>query len=247
MLHVLNDGTLACTYSGRRNGDGSFTNSSGVFVSTNGGSAWMDRSHTNMYYWTKDIVLDPYDPGQSNWYVGVFSGWGGAPNGKGGLFRTTNRGQTWTRLILSDRVTSCTFSPANSNELFFTTETEGLWYSSNIRSGSPTFTQVASYPFRQPERVFFNPYRPDEIWVTSFGHGLRMASLALVQPQMMGFWRDVGGMTVQWDSQTGQTYRVEKSVGVLSGFAPIATNLSAGSYTDPAIGDGPVFYRVSSP
>ena len=27
-------------------------------------------------------------------------------------------------------------------------------------------------PFRQPERVFFNPFNPNEVWVTSFGGGV---------------------------------------------------------------------------
>ena len=32
-----------------------------------------------MYYWTKDIVIDPNDASQNTWYAGVFSGWGGTP------------------------------------------------------------------------------------------------------------------------------------------------------------------------
>jgi hypothetical protein len=129
-----------------------------------------------MYYWTKDLVIDANDPTQNTWYVGVFSGWGGAPNGKGGLYRTTNRGVSWTRLNSLDRVTSCAINPLNANELYLTTETEGLWGSTNINSGSPSFFQVASYPFRQPERIFFNPYKPSEIWVTSFGNGIKVGS-----------------------------------------------------------------------
>ena len=176
-IHVLNDGTLACSYSGRRNPSGAFTASSGVFMSTNGGSTWLDRSHSGMLYWTKDLVIDPHDASQNTWYAGVFSGWGGPPNGLGGLYRSTNRGSTWTRINSLDRVTSCTFSPINPNEMYLTTETEGLWYSSNVTVASPVFTAVTSYPFRQPERVFFNPYNSNEIWVTSFGNGLRVGTI----------------------------------------------------------------------
>ena len=175
-IHVLNDGTLVCTYSGRRNSSGAFTASSGVFVSTDSGGSWLDRSHTGMRYWTKDLVIDPYDLTQNTWYAGVFSGWGGPPNGLGGLYRSTNRGATWTRINSLDRVTSCAFSPVNSNEMYLTTETEGLWYSGNVNIPAPVFTPVTSYPFRQPERVFFNPYNPSEIWVTSFGNGLRVGN-----------------------------------------------------------------------
>ena len=183
-LHVLNDGTLVAVYSGRRTVAGAFTASSGVFVSTNGGAAWTDRSSTNFWYWTKDLVVDPVDSGQSNWYVGVFSGWGGPPNGKGGLYRTTDRGQTWSRILNRDRVTSCTFSPLSTQVVWVTTETEGLWMSTNVRAASPSFTADQAYPFRQPERVFVNPFRPREIWVTSFGHGLRRGWLAPEEPHL---------------------------------------------------------------
>ncbi len=175
-IKVLNDGTLVCTYSGRRNSSGTFTQSSGVFYSTNGGSSWLDRSHSGMIYWTKDLVVDANDATQSTWYVGVFSGWGGPPNGLGGLYKTTNRGVSWTRISALDRVTSCTINPTNANEMYVTTETEGLWITTNLNAATPTFSPVLNYPFRQPERVFFNPFNPNEIWVTSFGNGLKVGS-----------------------------------------------------------------------
>ena len=193
-IHALNDGTLVCTYSGRRNSSGAFTASSGVFVSTDSGATWLDRSDTGMRYWTKDLVIDPYDLSQSTWYVGVFSGWGGPPNGLGGLYRTTNRGLNWTKINSLDRVTSCAISPTNSNEMYLTTETEGLWYTSNLNVATPTFTAVTSYPFRQPERVFFNPYNPNEIWVTSFGNGLRVGNLCGYSlSRTNSFFGDSGG------------------------------------------------------
>jgi hypothetical protein len=129
-----------------------------------------------MDYWTMDLVVDPSDPTQSTWYVGVYSGWGGPPNGLGGLYATTNRGLAWTQLNSDDGVSSCTFNSLNTNELYVTTEGDGLLFSSNIHSASPTLSLVASYPFGQPERVFFNPYNPSQIWVTSFGNGIRIGS-----------------------------------------------------------------------
>ncbi|HET6225947.1 MAG TPA: hypothetical protein VFF27_06685, partial [Bacteroidia bacterium] len=84
---VLNDGKMVCTYSGRRTT--SFTASSGVFIYDPTGGTWTDVSDAGMQYWTKDIVIDPNDVQQNTWYVGVFSGWGGAPNGLGGLYKTT--------------------------------------------------------------------------------------------------------------------------------------------------------------
>lgn len=175
-IAVLNDGKMVCTYSGRRTAAGAFTASSGVFLYDPALGSWSDVSHPDMYYWTKDIIIDPSDPLQNTWYVCVFSGWGGAPNGRGGLFRTTNRGTTWTKLTGSqfDRVTSITFNPGALNQAYLTTETQGLWISHNMNAATPFWSLVANYPFRQPERVFFNPYNINEVWVTSFGNGLKM-------------------------------------------------------------------------
>lgn len=178
-LVVLDDGSLVASYSGRRNSGGAFTASSGVFIYDPGSNSWTDKSHTGMYYWTKDVVIDPSDPLQNTWYAGVFSGWGGPPNGLGGLYKTVDRGQNWTKITgsLLDRVTSCTFNPTNPDEIYLTTEAQGLWRSTNINSATPTFSLVDEYPFRQPERVFFNPYNPYQMWVTSFGNGLKVVHL----------------------------------------------------------------------
>jgi photosystem II stability/assembly factor-like uncharacterized protein len=174
---VLNDGKVLCTYSGHR--APGFTASSGVFLYDPSSTTWTDLSDPGMRYWTKDIVLDPADASQNTWLVCVFSGWGGAPNGLGGLYRTTDRGAHWTRINALDRVASITFSPGNSNDAFLTTETDGLWHSVNAQATSPTFTRVSNYPFRQPERVFFNPYNSSEIWISSFGHGLMVGNLGV--------------------------------------------------------------------
>lgn len=178
-VKVLNDGTLICTYSGHRDAGGTFLARSGVFVSTNQGASWIDRSHTGMQYWTKDIVVYPHDASQNTWYVGVFSGWGGPPNGLGGLYRTTNRGVNWAKINNTDRVTSITFHPTDANSAFMTSEINGLFYSNNVSSANPTFSNVSSYRFRQPERVFFNPFNPSEVWVTSFGNGLNVGSMVI--------------------------------------------------------------------
>ncbi|MEP6950260.1 MAG: T9SS type A sorting domain-containing protein, partial [Ginsengibacter sp.] len=173
---VLNDGKMVCTFSGRRNSGGAFTASSGVFIYDPNGNSWTDVSDANMQYWTKDIIIDPSDPAQNTWYVCVFSGWGGAPNGLGGLFKSVNRGVSWVKLTGTqfDRVTSITFNPSVVNQAYLTTETQGLWISGNMNAAVPSWSLVSSYPFRQPERVFFNPYNPNEVWVTSFGNGLKM-------------------------------------------------------------------------
>jgi hypothetical protein len=183
-LKVLNDGKLLCTFSGRISSGSTFTASSGVFLYDPATSAWSDVSDVNMHYWTKDVVVDPSDATQSTWYAGVFTNWGSTASGQGGLYKTTNRGTSWTKLTGTtfDRVTSITFDPLNLNQAYLTTETQGLWMSSNMNTATPTWTVVSAYPFRQPERVYFNPYNKSEMWVSSFGNGMKVSSAAVVPP-----------------------------------------------------------------
>jgi len=173
-ITVLKDGKVVCTFSARYGTN--FTASSGVFIYDPVAGTWTDKSDANMQYWTKDLVIDPADATQNTWYVGVFSGWGGSANGKGGLYKTTNRGITWVKLSgsLLDRVTSITFNPEDYTQAFVSTETQGLYLMYNINKATPFFQLVNTYIFRQPERMFFNPYKIGELWVTSFGNSLKV-------------------------------------------------------------------------
>lgn len=220
---ILNDGNVVCTFSGRRiNNDenGVFTASSGVFIYNPGTNSWSDVSDAGMQYWTKDIVIDPIDATQNTWYVCVFSGWGGPANGKGGLYKTTNRGVSWTKLTADqfDRVTSITFNPSVANEAYLTTEIEGLWRSANMNAATPTWTLVDNYPFKQPERVFFNPYNPAEIWVSSFGNGLKMGLQSNSLPiKLLSFSgsRNNATSTLHWvttNEDPGDVFTIEKGI-----------------------------------
>jgi len=176
---VLKNGDVLCTYSGRRvSGAPTFTQSSGCFVYSATSGTWKDVSDPNMQWWTKDVVVAPSDPTERTWLVGVFSGWGGPANGKGGLYRTKDAGTTWKKIFDADRVTSCTVDPENPNLIFATTEVEGLWYTLNGSSDAPTWARDQNFPFRQPERVYFNPFDHAEIWVTTAGNGLRVGRTA---------------------------------------------------------------------
>ena len=225
---VLNDGKMVCTFSGRRTSAGAFTASSGVFIYNPTLNSWTDVSHTGMQYWTKDIVIDPSDPTQNTWYTCVFSGWGGAPNGLGGLYKTTNRGTSWTKLTGSqfDRVTSITFNPSLPSQAYLTTEVQGLWMSSNMNTAVPTWSLVNNYPFRQPERVFFNPYNNNEIWVSSFGNGMKLGLITPIPVQLISFSgsREADRTQLQWltsNEDHGDLFEIERSTNG-SNFSKIA-------------------------
>ncbi len=189
-IHVLNDGTLVTTWSARKSDSGSvFSDSSGVFVSTDGGQTWERRNHPNMSYWTKDLVVDPTDPSQNTWYACVWSGWGGPANDLGGLYRTTDRGQTWAPMTADGqfhRVSSVTIDPNDPETIYLTTEEQGLWVSHNKSAAVPTWELVSAYHFHHPERVFFNPYDSKDLWVVSFGdgmsHGMHVLPITYSEP-----------------------------------------------------------------
>jgi photosystem II stability/assembly factor-like uncharacterized protein len=176
-INVLNNGDLVVSYSARKPTSSTpFTDSSGVYYYNYSTTTWYDRSHTNMRFWTMDVVVDPNDASQSTWYGCVFTGWGTSGiAGTGGLYKTSDKGISWSRINDDFRVNSCTINPSNPDELYMTTEIAGLWISQDAGSTTPAFTQVGSYPFRHPMRVFYNPYKPSELWVTSFGNGIKVA------------------------------------------------------------------------
>ncbi len=175
-LAVLKDGSVVATYSGRR--ARSFTASAGVFVLPPDARNWTDVSAPGMHYWVKDLVVDAADPSESTWYVGVFQAWNlSAAAESNGLYRTTNRGQTWQRIWPGQNVESVSIDPNNPARMFVATESDGLWLTTNLSSATPSFRADADYPFPHPLRIFFNPNERDEVWVASFGGGIRVRKL----------------------------------------------------------------------
>lgn len=176
-IHCLKDGTLVSTWSARKSNSGStFSDSSGVFVSVNGGQSWQKRNVAAMNYWTKDLVIDPSDPTQNTWYVCVWSGWGGPANNLGRLYRSTDRGLNWQPITAADqflRVSSVTVDPNNSETMYLTTEANGIWVTHNKSAAQPSWQLLAAYPFGHVNRVCFNPFNTKEMWIASFGNGMR--------------------------------------------------------------------------
>lgn len=177
-VHVLNDGMVLTTFSVYSDQFDNFQPRSGVFIWSESNSSWINKSAPLMEYWTKDVVVDPHDPTQNTWLVGVFRGWNLGDNDiYGGLYRTRNRGESWQKIgRFSKWIESAAFHPDDPDLLYVTTENDGLWVSCNARAEEPAFELVDEYPFLHPMRVFFNPFNTCETWATSFGNGIKMLS-----------------------------------------------------------------------
>lgn len=176
-ITILKNGGIVATCSARALPDGvTLTNSSGVFYSADGGDTWEDRSAPEMIYYTKEVILDPSDPQELTWYAtvwGRFTTFEGPNNaGNGGLYRTEDGGINWERIFTHERTESATFQPGDPQKLYVTVEFGGLYYCGNVLDENPLFSLVSSYPFSRPKRVFFNPYKEEELWVTTMGGAL---------------------------------------------------------------------------
>jgi hypothetical protein len=139
------------------------------------------------------------------------------------LYSTTNRGISWTRITTNLKaVGSCTLHPSNADEIYVATEDQGLWYSANRKSATPTFTQL-NYPFRFPSRIFFNPYDWNEVWVTSFGNGIRLGRIVEPRP-VLAFQRTNSTSSITVSAAPGQRI-VLSMADTLNGWVPAVTNM----------------------
>jgi hypothetical protein len=190
-----------------------------------------------------------HDPNEQTWYVSVSSGWGGPPNGLGGLYRTTNRGAAWTRINALNRVRSCTIHPADPNHAYMSTEEDGLWFTSNLTSAQPAFSEVSGYPFKNPLRVFFNPYDASEVWVTSFGNGLRVARMETEALRFSAARLENGRFQALIQAATGQEVIVSASTDLKTWSDVWANTVNQGVllFEEPEADVRPgLFYRARS-
>ena len=77
---------------------------------------------------------------------------------------------TWIVLLLY-------IQSGESRSGFICTEGDGLWTSTDIHAASPTFQAGFQLSILLPMESIFNPYNSSEMWVTSFGNGMKVASL----------------------------------------------------------------------
>ena len=177
---MLKDGTIITSFTARRVGT-TFTQSAGVFSSTDGGNTWKDHSIDAMKTWTTSISIDPHDPYRNTWYACTWSNPLTLQDNSGGVYRTVDRGSTWTRIVTlpkkeeySGRVNACVVNPGQSSQMFVSTASHGLYFSDNIQLSSPTFVELSqNFPAKSSATFLFHPLVPWEMFIGTDGNGLR--------------------------------------------------------------------------
>ncbi|HTU68937.1 MAG TPA: hypothetical protein VMF11_01335 [Candidatus Baltobacteraceae bacterium] len=114
---------------------GDFDTGDGIYKTTDAGKTWhyAGLSQTHM---TSSLVIDPHNP---NVVYATSMGHVFAPNSERGVFKTTNGGKTWKKILYVDNATGANnivMDPRNSSVLYAT-----MWQAQrspwNLTSGGP--------------------------------------------------------------------------------------------------------------
>jgi xyloglucan-specific exo-beta-1,4-glucanase len=134
------------------------------------------------YYGGEALALDPNNRDTVYIAVGKYTAdwW----QQKGTIFKSTNRGKTWTKLNLDLKMGGnedlrwagerLVVNPFNSQVLFFGSRQDGLWKSLN---GGKTWEKVQSFPGKLKQNLgittlVFNKYKPGVLYAVAYDDGI---------------------------------------------------------------------------
>jgi len=157
----------------------SSTPAAGIYRSTDGGATWSPYSTnlpTNLF--GMDMQIDPADPRRM--FLAVFQGYfTGTP---GGLYRSVDRGLTWSQSLAGQDVHSIAIDPSNPSRVYLAAES-GLQVSDD---GGDTFVandQFARIANDAASWVVLDPVVPTTIYAAShdpgYSFGVRRSSSVL--------------------------------------------------------------------
>jgi hypothetical protein len=170
-LHRCADGTLFVLITAKRLDGGEFTlDGVGLYRSTDAAATWSQVTGALQLHWPKDFTVKP---GDSQTILLSAAGFRGHIE-EGGLYRTTDGGRTWNKLVQKEREHFGAFYHPQHPGWIYLTCTEGarqagLYLS---RDDGASWEPFSTLPFRNIQRVTFDPARPKEIILTTFGSSI---------------------------------------------------------------------------
>jgi hypothetical protein len=160
------DGTLFCLVTALIEDREFQPEGPGLYKSTDGAESWSFLNESLPLLWPKDYDVDPRDSNVV--YLGAADA---GPKQEGGLYKTTDCGRTWNRIAREGRATfGATVHPKRPDWVYMgLTENApgpGIWLS---KDGGQNWKAFRGNPFRNIQRVSFNPADEDLIYVNTFG------------------------------------------------------------------------------
>jgi photosystem II stability/assembly factor-like uncharacterized protein len=162
------DGTLFVLITAKRGAGGGFLSDGvGLYRSTDAGATWSRITDSLPLHWPKDFTVKPDDPRTILLSACDVRG----HEGEGGLYRTRDGGRSWAKLAQKGPEHFGAFYHPDHPGWIYMTLTEGsreagLYLS---RDDGATWEPFTTLPFRNIQRVTFDPARPGEIVLTTFG------------------------------------------------------------------------------
>lgn len=163
LLHK--DGTLFALVTALRSGKTFSAEGPGLYRRREGAVRWTLINGSQPLRWPKDFAVDPADSRR------VLIAAADAKDESGGLYDSRDGGDSWRRIARQcPQHFSAAFSPHHPGWIYMTL-CEGapgpaLWLS---KDDGGTWTPFSSLPFRNAQRVAFDPADPQVIYLTTFG------------------------------------------------------------------------------
>jgi len=159
------DGTLFCVVTALRKNDEFVAEGPGLYRSTDGAETWELITRSHPLLWPKDYDVDPRDSRV------IYLGAADAEGNEGGLYKTTDGGATWTPIARKGRdCFGATINPRQPDWVYLCiaegATDAGLWLS---KDAGKTWTPLDGLPFRNAQRVTFDPRDSSVIYVCTFG------------------------------------------------------------------------------
>jgi photosystem II stability/assembly factor-like uncharacterized protein len=164
-LILHSDGTLFCLVTALRKDRRYVAEGPGLYRSTDGGGHWEWINRSRPLLWPKDFDVDPRDSRV------IYLGATDARNEEGGLYKTSDAGSTWTRIARrSSETFGATVHPRKPGWVYMclteNSEACGLWLS---KDGGMSWKPLDGLPFRNIQRITFDPRDDSIIYVSTFG------------------------------------------------------------------------------
>jgi photosystem II stability/assembly factor-like uncharacterized protein len=159
------DGTLFCLVTALRRNGSYVAEGPGLYRSTDAAKTWTWINRSQPLKWPKDFDVDPRD--SRIVYVGAAD----AAGADGGLYKTTDGGASWSRIAgKGGDCFGATVNPGKPDWVYMCIpeggDEPGLWLS---KDAGKSWKPLEGMPFRNAQRVTFDPSDDSLIYVSTFG------------------------------------------------------------------------------